>query len=260
MLHKMIVFWLVAVSMIILAASDVQAGYYLNGRYYAKGVECLGESVVKNINKNMVSLACSVDPGTVGVILVCQNPGGNLSTGRAFIQGLLFNQGLATAQISPDKNGKVTFDSVVNAQGINPPQNANCAQGDAYCNCSYDTTCTALRGYCPNDNWLPIDVTPIDMTATVAEYFCNNDGYHTCPCDPNITPADVTIDPTLEVKRCATATGNGKAPWSYDWSLTGGNLVPAAIEVSDCSLPDPNTWQFGESRQYGCTVVLDQGQ
>jgi hypothetical protein len=250
MLRKIMVLGLVAVSMIVLAAFDAH-GYWINGHYVAKGVECKGESVVQNIDKNWVSLACWVESAT-DVIVVCQNPGGNISKGEAFISDISFNEGLSTATISPDKKGKVTFDTVASAAGINPPQNSNCALGDAYCNCSYDAACSKLRAYCPNDNWLPIDVTPVKMVATVAEYFCDNDynangdHIHMCACDPSKTDPNDSF-------ACATATGNGRYPWSYNWS---GYPVPAAFETSYCELPDPDTWQYGESRQYNCCTPL----
>jgi hypothetical protein len=240
--------------LVALTATNADAGFWLNGRYYAKGVQCDGEATVKNIDKNMVSIACSVDPpagGEFEIILVCQNPGGNISTGRAFVDNLAFEVGLGTAQLPADRKGKVTFSTVVNGDGITPPQHPNCPTGDAYCNCDFDDACRTLRGFCPNDNWLPIDATPINMQATVATYYCNNVTGKSCPCDPNVTnPSDPFV--------CATATGIAKSPWSFDWSVTNNQLVPAALEVSECTLPNPDTWRFGENRQYDCTVILDQ--
>jgi len=233
--------------LLVFANPDVEAGYWLNGKYYTKGVQCDAQGQVKNINKNQLSLACTIEPPVnepQEVILVCKNKGGHIGTGRVFTQNITFNGGFAVGTASPDKKGVANFiGAISNAAGV--------AQTQEECNAN--PACSGpggLRQLCININgndatWLPIDVVPIKMIATVADYFCDNDGLHTCPCDPSITD-------TSDVHACATSLGGGNPPWSFTYT---GEPVPAGIEKSSCVLPNPETYVFGEQRPYNCTVI-----
>ncbi|MBX3324833.1 MAG: hypothetical protein U0223_17270 [Nitrospira sp.] len=231
----------------VFATPNVEAGYWLNGKYYTKGVQCDAQGQVKNVDKNQLSLACTIDPPVnepQEVILVCQNGGGHIGTGRVFTQNITFNTGFAVGTSSPDKKGVANFiGAIVNAAGV----------ATTRAECDANPACVELRQLCININgndatWVPVDAIPIKMIATVADYFCDNDGLHTCPCDPSITN-------TTDVHACATSLGGGNPPWSFNWSLTGGLLVPAGKEKSSCVLPNPETYVFGEQRPYNCTVI-----
>jgi hypothetical protein len=258
MLRKIMVFGLFVASMIVLAASDARA-VWINGRWVSKGVLCEGEATVKNIDNNPVSIACSAeitqpaDPQEPNVIITCQNPGGNISSGTAFVDNATLDVGLFVPY-DVDKKGKTTFIAILGSGSL-APQSDLCEEGDIYCNCDNDPTgfCQTLRLSCPNNNWAPIDLVPIRMTATAATYFCDNDGFHLCPCDP-------TISDTAYKSACASATGRAQDPWTFNWADTGGMLVPWAREVSDCTLPNPETWQYGDRRPYDCTVIIDEGK
>ena len=235
-----------AVGLLVFANPDVEAGYWLNGKYYTKGVQCDAQGQVKNVDKNQLSLACTIDPPVnepQEIILVCQNHGGHIGTGRVFTQDITFSTALTIGTASPDKKGVANFiGAISNAAGVTATTQAECDTNPA---------CVELRQFCININgndatWLPVDVVPIKMVATVADYFCDNDGLHKCPCDPSITTS-----PQTNVKACATFLGGGNPPWSFTW----GQLVPAGIQKSSCVLPNPETYVFGEQRQYNCTVV-----
>ena len=240
---------LCVLGLLVFANPEVEAGYWLNGKYYTKGVECDGEGTVKNIDKNMVSLACSIAPPVnepMEIILVCRNRGGHIGTGRVFTQNLTFNVALSPGTVIPGNKGKVFFTAISNAAGVTAQTKEECDANPA---------CVELRQYCININgndssWLPVDVIPIKMKATVATYFCDNQAGFQCPCDPSITPTAGN-----QTYRCATSLGAGKTPWTFDWNQTGGQLVPAAVENSSCELPNPETFEVGERRQYTCAVV-----
>lgn len=259
MFRNIMLLSLLVASTVALLASDASA-VWINGKWVTKGVQCSGEATVKNVDKNKVTIACGVDltppmNNEPNVILVCQNPGGNISIGNAFVNDAIFDVALIVPNPNDIKKGKTTFQAVLGGGGIAPNDPA-CEEEDGsfdiYCNCDHDDFCQTLREACPNTNWAPIDVVPLAMTATAATYFCNNDGSHSCPCNPTITD-------TNNAFACASATGSNNDPWTFDWSETGGELVPWAIEVSECTLPDPGTFQFGEQREYDCTVILDEG-
>jgi hypothetical protein len=254
---------LLVASTVALVAPDASA-VWINGQWFSKGVQCTGEATVKNVDKNMVTITCSVDltppmNNEPNVILVCRNPGGNISIGNAFVNEAIFDVALIVPNPNDIKKGKTTFQAVLGGGGIAPNDPA-CVEEDGsfdiYCNCDHDDFCQTLREACPNPNWVPIDVVPLAMTATVATYFCNNDQdnngdpIHSCPCDPTIT------DPQ-NAFACASATGSNNDPWTYNWQ---GGPVPWAREVSECTLPDPGTFQFGEQREYDCTVIIDESQ
>lgn len=225
-------------------ANPVEAGYWLNGKYYAKGVQCDAQGQVKNVDKNQLSLACTVEPPVnepQEVILVCQNGGGHIGTGRVFTQNITFDTGFAVGTASPDKKGIANFiGAIVNAAGVATTREQ----------CDANPACVQLRQLCININgndatWVPVDVVPINMIATVADYFCDNDGLHLCPCNPSITN-------TTDVHACATSLGGGNPPWSFNYT---GAPVPAGKEKSRCVLPNPETYVVGEQRQYNCTVI-----
>jgi hypothetical protein len=256
MFRKLITAGLLVTSGLLVAPPDANA-VWINGVWYAKGAECEGEATVKNVDKNKVTIACNVDlpdTGNPNVVVVCQNPGGNISTGLAFVHLATFDPALTVGQISDLKKGKTTYDAIVNASGVNPPPPTDtgvCTEGDLYCYCDNDEACRNLRDQaCPNHNWLPIDATPIEMKATSASYYCVDDSTHQCPCDPTITnPSDP--------KACASALCSGKNPYTFDYT---GSPVPLAYQVQYCDLPNPATWRFGEKRKYNCpsqnTTVL----
>lgn len=257
MVRNITVLGMLVTSVVVLAASDASA-VWINGKWVAKGVKCTGEATVKNVDNNPVTIACSADitpplNGGPNVKVVCQNPGGNISIGNAFVQTAIFDVALVVPNQQDVKKGKTTFSAILGTGGL-APEVPGC-NGDIYCNCDNDPTgfCQTLReASCPNDNWAPVDVVPITMTATAATYFCDNDnGQHSCPCDPTIT------NPT-NAFACASATCSNPNPWTFDWSQTGG-LQAWAKEVSTCTLPNPDTLQFGEQREYDCTVILDEG-
>lgn len=238
---------LCVLGLLVFANPDVEAGYWLNGKYYTKGVQCDAQGQVKNVDKNQLSLACSITPPVnepQEIILVCQNNGGHIGTGRVFTQNLTFSTALTIGTASPDKKGVANFiGAISNAAGV--------AQTQAECDANPD--CVTLRQLCININgndatWLPVDVVPIKMIATVADYFCDNDGLHLCPCNSSIIN-------TSDVHACATFLGGGNPPWSFNWNQTGGQLVPAGIEKSSCVLPNPETFVVGEQRQYNCTLI-----
>jgi hypothetical protein len=223
---------------------NAEAGYWLNGKYYSKGVQCDAQGQVKNIDKNQLSLACTIEPPVnepQEVILVCQNGGGHIGTGRVFTQNITFNTGFAVGTASPDKKGVANFiGAIVNAAGV----------AKTRAECDANPACVELRRLCININgndatWVPVDVVPLKMIATVADYFCDNDGLHLCPCNPNITN-------TSDVHACATSLGGGNPPWSFSYS---GAPVPAGKEKSSCVLPNPETYVVGEQRQYNCTAI-----
>jgi hypothetical protein len=257
MVRKILITGLFMATMVVLAAYDANA-VWINGKWVAKGVQCSGESIVKNIDQNQVTVFCDAqvevelspvcEEGSPNAIVVCQNPGGNISIGRAFVNLDVFDAAL-TVPFVADRKGKIGWVAILGTEGINPPFNENCDVGDISCYCDYDSSCSALRANCPNLNWRPVDVVPICMTATAATYYCDNDQVHNCPCDPTITD-------TTNPYACASNKGGGNPPWTFDWSITGG-LVPLAMEVSECFLPDPDTWTFGERREYSCNVVFD---
>src|SRR5262245_11391823 len=86
---KRLVFVVVALGSLIFWMPDANAGYWINGQYIAKGVECDGTAQVKNTDKNQVSLACTIAPPAnqpFDVLLFCQNHGGHIGTGRVFSQ------------------------------------------------------------------------------------------------------------------------------------------------------------------------------
>ncbi|MFO0701745.1 MAG: hypothetical protein U0236_21200 [Nitrospira sp.] len=235
---------LCVLGLLIFANPDVEAGYWLNGKYYTKGVQCDAQGQVKNIDKNQLSLACTVEPPVnepQEVILVCQNGGGHIGTGRVFTQNITFNTGFAVGTASPDKKGVANFiGAIVNAAGV----------AKTRAECDANPACVQLRQLCININgndatWVPVDVVPINMIATVADYFCDNDGLHLCPCNPSITN-------TTDVHACATSLGGGNPPWSFNYT---GAPVPAGKEKSRCVLPNPETYVFGEQRQYNCTLI-----
>ena len=241
---KIFTICLCVLGLLVFANPDVEAGYWLNGKYYTKGVQCDAEGQVKNVDKNQLSLACTITPPgnePQEVILVCQNHGGHIGTGRVFTQNITFNTALTIGTASPDKKGVANFiGAISNAAGI--------ATTRAECDANPD--CVTLRQLCINVNgndstWLPVDVVPIKMIATVADYFCDNDGLHLCPCNPLITN-------TSDVHACATSLGGGNPPWSFNWT---GQPVPAGIQKSNCVLPNPETLVVGEQRQYDCTVI-----
>jgi len=242
--------FLCVLGLLVFANSDAEAGYWLNGKYYTKGVQCDAQGQVKNIDKNQLSLACTVEPPVnqpLEIILVCKNRGGHIGTGRVFTQNLTFNTALAIGTASPDKKGVANFiGAIVNAAGVAQTEE-ECIQNQA---CSGPN---GLRQLCININgndstWLPVDVIPINMIATVADYFCDNDGSHTCPCDPSI----INNPNTLNVRACATYLGGGNPPYSFNYS---GVPEPAGKEKSSCVLPNPETYVYGEQRPYNCTVI-----
>lgn len=236
--------FLCVVGLLVCANSDAEAGYWLNGKYYAKGVQCDAQGQVKNIDKNQLSLACTVEPPVnepQEVILVCQNGGGHIGTGRVFTQNITFNAGFAVGTASPDKKGVANFiGAIVNAAGV----------ANTRAECDANPACQELRRLCINLNgndatWVPVDVVPVNMIATVADYFCDNDGLHLCPCNPSIAN-------TTDVHACATSLGGGNPPWSFSYT---GAPVPAGKEKSRCVLPNPDTYVVGEQRPYNCTVI-----
>lgn len=235
---------LCAVGLLVFANPDVEAGYWFNGKYYTKGVQCDGQGQVRNIDKNQMSMACIIEPPVnevQEVILVCQNHGGHIGTGRVFTQEISFNTAQTVGTASPDKKGVANFiGAISNAAGV--------ATTQAECDANPD--CVTLRQLCININgndstWLPVDVVPIKMIATGATYFCDNDGTHLCPCNPSLTN-------TSDVHACATSLGGGNPPWSFAYT---GAPVPAGKEKSRCVLPNPETYEVGEQRQYNCTVI-----
>ncbi len=235
---------LCVLGLLVFANPDAEAGYWINGKYYAKGVQCDAQGQVKNVDKNQLSLACTVEPPVnepQEVILVCQNGGGHIGTGRVFTQNITFNTGFAVGTASPDKKGVANFiGAIVNGAGV----------AKTRAECDANPACVELRRLCININgndatWVPVDVVPINMIATVADYFCDNDGLHLCPCNPSITN-------TTDVHACATSLGGGNPPWSFNYT---GAPVPAGKEISRCVLPNPETYVVGEQRQYNCTVI-----
>jgi hypothetical protein len=265
MLVKRMVQSLLIINLIALVIPDARA-VWINGVWVSKGVQCKGEATVKNIYQNMVSISCSAEvtanpnnPEGDNGILICQNPGGNISIGNAFVHPGFFKTALFVPHTS-DKKGKTTFSAILES-GVLAPQSTYCKDGDIYCNCDNDPTgvCQALREQCPNPNWVPIDFTPIWITGTVRTDFCDNKEDHSCPCDPSITDAGFPY-------ACASATGVNNDPWTFVWGSAtyppwwDEDPIPWAIEMSECELPNPETLRFGEQREYDCTVILDEGR
>ncbi|MEK7760045.1 MAG: hypothetical protein AAB433_00550 [Nitrospirota bacterium] len=246
---------LMGLSVLALAASDAFALTLSSGSFRTKGVSCTGTG---NVQGGTVSGNCTVadDPNTE-VIIICRNPGGNISTGKAFIPTVNFPATQGPVEGGDiDKKGKASFTAVTNADGIN--LNFDGAQ------CAGNPACAALQQFCPNPNWVPVDVVPIKFIGVLTLYYCDNDNIHTCTCDPTLDETgNVNTATSGPVNRCATATSakTSTNTWSFVWSdvavpfgvIDHSDIVPAAAPISySCTLPNPDNFVFGSSVPYDC--------
>jgi hypothetical protein len=250
---------LLSFSVLALGAGNAVALSLSGGSFTTKGVACTGTG---NTQGAVTAGNCGVanDPNSE-ILVICRNAGGNISTGEAFLSSIQFNAAQA-AVTTIDKKGNVSFTAITNATGVHPETGFTGAQ------CQADPACAALQQFCPNPNWVPVDVVPIKFTAELDLYYCDNDNVHTCPCNPTLDADPNTGGPTSAtsgpVNRCATATSSKTTPttWSFVWSDTNGDgvinhldILPGATGKFSCNLPNSSVkkYVYGSSVPYDCT-------
>jgi hypothetical protein len=203
-------------------ASAHSAGYKLSPSgtlYHASSVRCQFEGLTPG-STGSVGL-CEI--ATDEAILFCINPSDQTVTGTprrldiAFEEFFVFAQGTKTG-------GTTKYIMTADAAGV--------ASSDEECDASFE--CTQLRQHCINPNWVPIDVVPVFMTATVSAFACPSKD--ACPCDPFGT------DPTT--------------PACVDHNLSTPEIDPEGSLTYQCQLGVPATeYEFGDLVQYTCSLV-----
>jgi len=205
-----------------------------------------------------------------GVILVCRNRGGNISTGQAFLPSNVDLSGTdAEKPAGVDKKGKFSFitDSILPA-GIHPEYTPE--------QCTGDPQCKAIQDFCPNGvltaeskNWVPVDLTPLALKVQGFLYYCDSDSTsqtpHICNCDPTLDASGGLLATSVSategpVNRCASATGSKTNTWTFAWTNVNGDnsinhldVVPGAkTAVNSCVLPNPQDYFYGAKLPYEC--------
>jgi hypothetical protein len=107
------------------------------------------------------------------------------------------------------------------------------AQSDAECDASPE--CVALRQFCINRNWTPVDVVPIHFFVRISTYACTSTTASACPCHPEERDGlPLCLD--------------------HDPNMPGVN--PEASLTYECQLPIPaEQYEFGDLVQYNCALV-----
>jgi hypothetical protein len=130
--------------------SGAKAGYWFNGYYFTKGVECdVTAGGLGNVSRNPVWLGCEINPPpgttTISGLAVCENPGGNQPPGLLPAQvSVSFG---TVAQVDPNqvmKNGKAFVVLVTLVPG---------------------DVLTQLVSACPNSNYTVTDFVPCSFSS-----------------------------------------------------------------------------------------------
>lgn len=153
-------------------------------------------------------------------ILFCLNPTNKKITGEAAIQEVTFGDSVGLGQNL--KKGKTKYIGTARANGL--------ATSDA--ECDLDPDCMALRERCVNPNWVPYNLVPISMMVTLEQFACTDS--EECPC---------------------SATGENGLPLCFDHDTTDLDIDPEGRLTYACTLPNPDTYELGELRQYDCSLV-----
>lgn len=200
-------------------ASNVK---YYNGRMYCKGLGC--DYLVTGTQGGGALTTGTCQAGDVTeVLLFCFNPANNAikgsRQGAAFAQQLAFSTGLSLGTEQSGKNrGRSKYNAISNADGIaSTPEE-----------CDNSEACTALRQFCTNPLWIPVDVVPVTGCAVMNVWECAPEG--PCPCEPG---------------------PNGTCQ-DHDKQTPEIDPMMGADKVLYCTLPNPSTYRFGQARDYVC--------
>jgi hypothetical protein len=127
--------------------------------------------------------------------------------------------------------GQAAFNIVEFGTGFQDSSDATCDRAKGRCDFAIPINADSSvigqpNDACPNDNWTVVDVVPIHFTGTLELVTCVNTNGKVTACDSD---NDGQIDPEVTVLTRDTVSAT-------------------------CDLPNPQTLQFGQSRDYDCTT------